>query len=145
MDNSFTVSGAIIIASTQDAVWDMLTNPQKIKLYLGVDTVTDWKPGSAVSWQGEMAGQKFEDKGKVIEYRYPERLKFSFWSHWGGYPDTPENYSVITYTIEKLNENQVRFTYAREAIPAETEYKMFNEHLRAMLESIKERVENGNP
>ena len=36
-------------------VWDMLTNPQKTKLYMfGCETVTDWKPGSELLWRGSV-------------------------------------------------------------------------------------------
>jgi uncharacterized protein YndB with AHSA1/START domain len=137
MRKYFKISGATVIAAGTGKVWDVVTNPDKIKLYTGSQTITDWKVGSPVLWRGELQGQKYEDKGKVLENNRESLLKFEYWSSFGGYEDKPENYSVITYAIDKLSESETRFTYTREKIPSGEEARMFESHLPMMLEAIK--------
>ena len=142
MSTNLKISESIAIDANAHKVWDVLTNPEKIKIYLGVpETITDWKVGSPVVWRGELGGMKFEDKGRILENNHGNLLKFEYWSSFGGYDDVPENYSVITYTLDTINDSKVKFTYTREGIPTEEEYQMFNTHLPFVLQGIKELAE----
>ena len=43
-------------------VWDALTNPMIIKLYLfGTDVATDWKEGSPIFFRGNWHGKPYEE------------------------------------------------------------------------------------
>ena len=119
----------------------MLTNPDKIEIYMARKTLTDRKVGSPVIWQVEPGGLKYQDKGKVLENNHGNLLKFEYWSGFGGYEEKPENYSIITYPPDKINDAEIKFTYTREKIPTEEEYQMFKDHLQLMLEAIKELAE----
>lgn len=144
MNKNLKISESIVINADADKVWDVLTNPDKIKIYLGIpETITDWKVGSPVVWQGEFGGMKIQDKGKVLENNYGSLLKFEYWSSFGGYEDIPENYSVITYTLDKIVDSSIKFSYTREKIPTEEEYQIFNSHLQSVLDAIKELAEEG--
>jgi hypothetical protein len=90
---------------------------------------------------GGIRWPKFQDKGKVLENSFGKVLKFEYWSSFGGYADTPENYSIITYTLEKADHPKIKFTYTREKIPSESESRMFEGHLPHMLQQIKELAE----
>lgn len=47
---------SIVIDADSESIWDVLTNPRKIKLYLfGSEVVTDWRIGSP---------------GKLLKYTY---------------------------------------------------------------------------
>ena len=92
-------------------------------------------------WRGEFGGMKFEDKGKILENNYGRLLKFEYWSSFGGYEDKPENYSVITYTLDKIDDSTTKYTYTREKIPTQAEYEMFHGHLQMVLQGIKELAE----
>jgi len=49
MNKNLRVSKSIAINSTAGEVWDALTKPEKIKVYLfGTETITDWKVGSPI-------------------------------------------------------------------------------------------------
>jgi uncharacterized protein YndB with AHSA1/START domain len=141
MATSHSIKGSIAIDASPEKVWDILTNPEKILLYIGANTTTDWKPGSAITWEGEMGGQKYLNKGKVLESKPYELLKFTYWSNFGGIPETPENYSVITYTLDKADDRKTMFTYNRENIPTSEEKTMFEGHLQFMLAEIKRLAE----
>lgn len=141
MNQDLKISGSIVIDASAAKVWDVLTNPEKIKMYIGSQTITDWKVGSAIAWRGEAHGRKYEDKGKVLANQQESLLKFEYWSSVGGTEDKPENYSIITYTLNKLDDSKTSFTYTRERIPSEQEYQMFEYYLQPMLEGIKALAE----
>jgi uncharacterized protein YndB with AHSA1/START domain len=135
------ISHSTVIKADPQEIWDVLINPVKIKMYIGSDTITDWKVGSDIRWRGEFGDMKYEDKGKVLENNPGAVLKFEYWSSFGGSEDIPENYSTITYTLDKLSDAQTKLTYTRENIPSQQEMEMFQEHLPSMLEAIKELAE----
>jgi len=142
MNKNLKISGSIVINADVNRVWDVLTNPDKIKIYLGIpETLSDWKVGSPIIWRGEFGGVKFEDKGKILENNYGSLLKFEYWSSFGGYEDKPENYSVITYTLDSIDDSTTNYTYTREKIPTEQEFEMFNSHLQLVLEGIRDLAE----
>lgn len=145
MNKNLKISDSIVINADANKVWDVLTNPEKIKIYLGIpETITDWKVGSPAVWRGEFGGVKFENKGKILENNYESLLKFEYWSSFGGYEDKPENYSVITYTLDRIDDSTTKYTYTREKIPTEQEYEMFNGHLQFVLQGIKELAEQND-
>ncbi len=111
MDKNLIASSNINIQSTPEKVWEVLTNPEKIKEYLfGTEVVTDWNIGSPIVFQGEYDGQQYKDKGNVIENMRNELLQYDYWSGFSGLVDKSENYSLVTYKIEKLDDNSVNFT-----------------------------------
>lgn len=63
MNRNLKISASIAINANAGKVWDVLTNPDKIKIYIGPETLTDWKVGSPVIWQVEHGGLKYQDKG----------------------------------------------------------------------------------
>ena len=53
--------------STIQKVWDALTQPEQVKKWqYGSDVITDWKPGSEVSFRTEWEGKVFEHWGKIF-------------------------------------------------------------------------------
>ncbi len=140
--NLSTERSIIINASTTN-IWDVLTNPEKIRLYLfGSEAATDWKVDSPVTFSRVSNGTQYVDKGQILEVSPEELLKFSYWSSQEGYADVPENYSIITYKLEKEGQG-VKLTYRREKIPIEFELKNQERYLPGMLQNIKELAEAG--
>lgn len=140
MENN-SIKGSIKINATAGKIWDALTNRDKIMLYTGSSTQTDWAVGSSITWTGEMHGTKFRNKGEVLEIASNRLLRYTYWSGMGGDPDLPENYSEITYTLTPIGENQTELTYTRIKIPTHIEKQIFEEHLPSMLGEIKRIAE----
>ncbi len=142
MDKNLIASSSIHIQSTPEKVWDVLTNPEKIKEYLfGTEVLTDWNIGSPIVFQGEYNGQQYKDKGNVIENMKNELLQYDYWSGFSGLEDKPENYSLVTYKIEMLDDNSVNFTWHQQGFSSEEGKCHTEQGLLSMLEKIKELAE----
>ncbi|RTL14158.1 MAG: SRPBCC domain-containing protein [Flavobacteriaceae bacterium] len=105
MNKELTVTTSIEINADKAKVWDALTNPEKIKVYLfGTETLTDWKTGSEIIFQGEYQGHQYKDKGIILDIQTDKILQYSYWSGFSGLEDKPENYSLVSYKLDKTNE-----------------------------------------
>jgi uncharacterized protein YndB with AHSA1/START domain len=90
----------IELAAPARAVWQALTDPEKIKAYfLGTQIETDWVPGHPITWSGEYHGKAYQDHGTVIEVQPEHSLVITHFSPMVGLPDVPENYHTITYSL----------------------------------------------
>lgn len=105
IDNSLEVEKSILIDASKAKIWKALTDPSLIKEYLyGTETITDWHVGSDLTFQGEWQGQAYKDKGHILEITPEKILSYDYWSGFSGLEDVPENYSVVTYTLEDRDE-----------------------------------------
>lgn len=142
---NLSTRSSVIINAKASAIWDALTNPDKIKHYLfGSNVHTDWKVGSPIVFTRDRihpsapaSEQPIVDKGQLLEVEKEKLLKFSFYSSMEGYDDLPENYSTVTYEIEQKNPRQYKLTYLREHIPIEFERMNQERFLPGMLQQIK--------
>ena len=142
MKKNLIASKSIEINTKAENVWSTLTNPEKIKTYLfGTETITDWKVGSPIIFQGEYEGHQYKDKGNVLENKENEVLKYAYWSGFSGLEDKPENYSIITYQLEHLANNHVKFTWTQEGFANEEGQQHSEKGLEGMLDQIKKIAE----
>ena len=149
---SLSVEGSIVIEAPVENIWDTLTNPEKIFLYMIESRVaTDWQPGSPVRFtrdrlhpKAERSGKLIEDKGQIFQFEPGKLLQFSYWSSQEGYPDLPENYTTITYTLTRLDASKIMLSYLREKIPLAFEQKNQARFLQGMLKEIKRIAEEGS-
>ena len=76
MRKELIVKKTINVNTDTSQVWDALTNPDKIKEYLfGTETISDWKVGSPIIFQGEYQGQKYKDKGNILDIKEGQFLQ----------------------------------------------------------------------
>jgi uncharacterized protein YndB with AHSA1/START domain len=67
MPKNLVAKTSLSIAAPAAKVWDALVNPQVIKQYMfGTAVVSDWQPGSPITWKGEWKGKPYEDKGTIL-------------------------------------------------------------------------------
>lgn len=62
----------IPIKAPASAIWDALTNPQKLKRWMGdpemdIEVITDWKPGGPIVING-FHHINFENEGTVLRF-----------------------------------------------------------------------------
>ena len=142
MKHDLTISRSIDIAAAPAKVWDALTNPAIIKEYLfGTETITDWKIGSPIIFQGEYEGQQYRDKGFVVENMPDKYLSYHYWSGFSGLEDKPENYSLVTYTLTPKDDHTTTFTWTQKGFANEESLKHSESGMDVFLGSIKQIVE----
>ncbi|SFT47118.1 Uncharacterized conserved protein YndB, AHSA1/START domain [Lishizhenia tianjinensis] len=143
MDRNLKVEKSISITASKEEVWEVLTHPEKIKVYLfGTQTQTDWKVGSPISFTGEYQGTTYHDKGNVLSNEAYQSLKYNYWSAMSGLEDNPDNYSIITYTLHEESSNQILFTWKQEGFGSVEGHAHTEQFLPDMLKVIKELAEN---
>jgi uncharacterized protein YndB with AHSA1/START domain len=135
---TFTINGS------KQAVWNALTNPEKVKQYFfGTSLICDWKVGNPIRFTGEWDGKAYEDKGTVMEYQHESRLTYDYYSAFSGQPDMPENYQTITYEVsEKDGTTTLVITQSNcrsEEVKAHSEqnWKMVMDGMKKLVEETK--------
>ena len=95
------VKNSITINASTDKVWDVLTNPEQTKKYMfGCKTVSDWRQGSSLLWQGLYDGQETVFvKGYILEIVPNRLLKYSVIDPNATYEDIPENYLSLSSRV----------------------------------------------
>lgn len=142
MNQDLIAQESIEVNSSHEKVWEVLTNPELIKKYLfGTEVRTDWEVGSPIVFQGEYNGKHYKDKGNVIENHPNKLLKYNYWSGFSGLADQPENYSMVTYTLEKLADHKVKLTWHQKGFSSEEGQKHTEKGLTGILAQIKELAE----
>ena len=142
MRNDLVVSQSISINADLHKVWKALTTPEIIKEYLfGTETVTDWKTGSEIIFQGEYEGHKYRDKGIVLKNTLNETISYSYWSGFSGLEEKPENYSTITYDLKRIDDKTTLFTWTQKGYANEQVYEHSKGGMKEFLESIKKVIE----
>src|SRR5665213_1852826 len=89
---------SIDIDASPKKVWTALTDPKLIKGYMmGATVETDWKVGHPITWNGEVKGKAYKDKGEVKAFEPEKRLSMTHWSPLSKLPDAAASASV-SYT-----------------------------------------------
>ncbi len=138
LDNDLISSQSIIINASPDKVWETLTNPSLISQYLfGAQTITSWTVGSDIVFKINFEGEEFTDKGIVVENIPNTTLKYKYWSGFCGLEDKPENYSIVSYNIEKMGNDRSKLEWIQKGFADEQSRTNSENSLVTILEKIK--------
>lgn len=97
-----TIAKEITIEAPAPSVWQVLTTPSHIKKYLfGTETTSDWTVGSAITFEGNFNGVTYKDKGTILAIEVNRLFQYDYLSSMSGLEDTPENYAVITFSLQE--------------------------------------------
>jgi uncharacterized protein YndB with AHSA1/START domain len=109
MQQQKNVTNTITIQAPASFVWDALVNPEKTKVYMfGCETISDWKVGSQLLWRGHYEGKDMVFvKGKIKAIVPNKLLVYTVFDPFASYPDIPENYLNVTYTLEQQDAQTV--------------------------------------
>ena len=142
MNHQLELKKTIEITASLMEVWEALTDRDTIKKYFfGTEAISDWKEGSTLVFRGEWEGKSYEDKGNILEAIPGEMLKYDYWSGFSGLEDKPENYSLVTYTLEQMVDGtivelrQKGFADEEALAHAEGGWTMVLQNLKDLLES----------
>lgn len=137
MKPNLTAMANISINAPVSKVWDALTKPEIIKQYFfGTDTKSDWKVGSPVTFKGEWAGKKYEDKGTVTDNQPNTLLSYFYWSSMSGKADKQENYANVTYELTQKN-NATDLTVTQDNVADEKTKEHSEQNWRSVLNDLK--------
>ena len=141
MANELTVRKSIKINADKAKVWDALVNPEKIKLYLyGTETISDWKVGYPIVFQGVWEGVTYRDKGTIMEYIPEQKLKYDYWSSFSKLEDKPENYQQITFDLMSQDKETI-LTLTQENVPNQEAKEHSEANWGMVLDQLKQIVE----
>lgn len=141
MAKKLVSTSGITIDAPVSKVWQALTDPAQIKQYLfGTNTVSDWKKGSPISYEGEWEGKKYKDKGTIIEIVPEKLLHTTYWSSMGGKEDKPENYNNVIYELQPQN-GKTMITISQDNIDTGEQLKHMEQNWAMVLDSMKKLLE----
>jgi uncharacterized protein YndB with AHSA1/START domain len=132
----------VIVDAKPNAIWDALTEPEQVRSWMvGTTVTTDWQVGSPITWQGEMNGKPYEDKGEVLEAEAPNRLSMTHYSPLMGQEDRPENYHTVTYTLTPTRDGRTTVALEQDGNESAEQAEQFSQNWQGMLESLGQTVE----
>src|SRR3954452_497632 len=133
----------VTIDATPQRAWQALTDPETVRQWMvGTEVRTDWRVGSPITWQGELHGRSYQDKGEVLEADAPRRLSVTHYSPLMGQPDRPENYHTGTYTLEASSDSgPTTVTLEQDGNESPEQAEQFGQDWQSMLEALKRSAE----
>lgn len=141
MNKELISKSSIDINASSTKIWKALVEPEIAKKYFfGAEIVTDWKVGSPITFKGEFNGNKYEEKGILLNIEPNTQLQYSHWSNFDGLPDEPENYRTWTFDI-KGKGGKAKLSISEDNIPTEKKKKRSDEFWSGVLLTIKELLE----
>ena len=113
----------VTIAVNAKKLWPVLTESKYTKIYMFNCTVsTDWEIGSPITWQGNYQGYEAFQKGKILDIKQDELIKYSTFDPNFGLEDKPENYIHVSYILKDID-GQTELTIINETFD-ESEERM---------------------
>lgn len=103
----------ILIDTTISKVWDALTNPELMGQWMweGMSVTSDWKVGSPIIFTGKFYNTNYTDKGTILKLENEKVFSYNYWGKLSQLPDSPENYTVIEFSlINKENKTLLTLT-----------------------------------
>lgn len=104
------ITNTITINAPVAKVWDALVNPEQTKKYMfGCETVSDWKVGSPLLWQGSYEGKQMVFvKGTIKTLITEKTLAYTVIDpNNTAIADIPENYLTVTYELTTANDQTI--------------------------------------
>jgi uncharacterized protein YndB with AHSA1/START domain len=131
----------VSIGAPVQEVWAAITTPARIKeWFFGVDTRSDWTPGSELVHTGEWQGRPYEDKGTILRIEPPRLLVHTHWSAMSGRPDEPGNYEEVTWTLAD-GDDATELTVSETNLPSEAARDQSEQSWQMVLAKLKELLE----
>ena len=142
MSKIFKAKQSININASRSKVWGALTNAEIIKRYFfGIDVRCDWKEGSPIFYRGEWRGQRFVERGNILDIIPEEYLLINFWDTGFLLPDYLQNYKVLSYILSGKR-NATKLTILQEFNDSKEEAMRANENWKKVLENLKILLES---
>jgi uncharacterized protein YndB with AHSA1/START domain len=132
----------VTIDAAIDDVWKALTTPSSIEQwFFGVQTETDWQPGSSIVHTGEWQGKPYQDKGTIVRIEPPSLLVHTHWSPTSGLPDEPDNYEEIRWELAE-RDGDTELTLRETNLASEESKAVSEQAWTTVLSNLKQLLES---
>jgi uncharacterized protein YndB with AHSA1/START domain len=122
-------------------VWQGLTDPAMVKEYFfGTNLESSWKVGEPITFSGEWDGNKYQDKGTILEIDPGKFVKYSYWSSMGGTEDKPENYANITYSLAE-KDGETKLTITQDNVKNQEAKEHSEQNWKGVFEELRKLIE----
>jgi uncharacterized protein YndB with AHSA1/START domain len=138
------VSKSILINAPIAKVWDVITGADTISKWMleeNMSVISDWKVGSPIVFKRALTNITFEDKGTVLKSEKERIFQYNHWSKLTRLKDAPENYSIITLSLEPKG-NETLLSVIHSNLIAEAGLEHANFYWNSTLRIIKKMAEN---
>lgn len=138
------IEKTVFISATPEEVWRTLTEPERMKQWMGepemqITIHTDWQVGSAIVVEG-FHHLLFENKGYILHFEPGKKLIYSQMSSFSRLPDSPENYSILEFTVESHGMS-TSLTLRITNFPTLVIFKHLEFYWQTTMEIIKKTIE----
>ena len=143
MVSNKTITKTITIKATPAKVWDTLTNPERMKVWLSdpeIEVVSEWKVGGPITFNGKQYKTN-SYKGTILKFEPVKIFQYSFWTKISRLPDKPENYTIIEFTLVP-EEDRTLLTLTHSNLIAEAAMEHSNYYWNVTLQVIKKLIES---
>jgi uncharacterized protein YndB with AHSA1/START domain len=141
MKTDISTSSSVAIDAPANEVWQALTTPALIKQwFFGVDTESDWTPGSPIVHRGAWEGKPYIDKGEIVRIEPPHLLVHTHWSDRSGKPDSPEHYQEVTWEVSERDGGS-ELTITEHNLPSDEAKDASDQAWSMVLRNLKELLE----
>jgi uncharacterized protein YndB with AHSA1/START domain/DNA-binding transcriptional ArsR family regulator len=127
------------IATTPEALWNALTDPEQTAKYWKHRNVSGWAKGD--SWEHQRPDGGSDGLGSILEVDPPRRLSHT-WG-WSQDADDPAKQSRVTFDLEPVGD-AVRLTLTHEDLSSE-DFDDAAQGWAMVLSSLKSMLETGRP
>jgi uncharacterized protein YndB with AHSA1/START domain len=133
------------IRASAREVWDVLTHKSGV-MFMGAEVNTDWNEGHPITFSGNWKGKPYCDKGVVQTFERNRELAFTHFSPLSGKPDVPENYNLVSITLEIEDDSSTKLKLTQSiadnaAEPSPDTLAEFEKNWEAMVEKLKQECE----
>jgi uncharacterized protein YndB with AHSA1/START domain len=128
------------MAASATDVWEAATHWTGV-MFMGSKVSTNWHAGHSIT----LKGKQYKDRGKVATFQRNKLLEFTYYSPLSGKADEPDNYNLVSISLQSTDGGtQVTITQslAANAEPPDDEtLKEFEKNWQAMLENLRSAAE----
>lgn len=138
---TFSIHKTLLINASPSAVFDALTNSDKIIQYYPLkEVVSTWEVGCEILLKGSNERKDFVDYGEIEILAINKQFQYRYWSDNHGTSRTLENYLTICYTLHEVDDG-THLVLEHKNLKSE---KMYSEMLSVwnfLLSNLKDFVE----
>lgn len=137
------INKTIDINAAVSKVWDALTNPELIKLWMSdseISAISDWQVGAPIIFKGNLHWTNFENRGIIQQFEPEKVFHYNYLSSLSELPDIPENYTSVCFVLTPM-ENKTTILLTLSNFPNEIIYKHVNFYWNVTLNILKKLCE----